>query len=165
MYIECMMKPLKHADQLQAQQAWDQGTFVYHNPCSKCAKECSTPTKDIWVRRVREFGNIANMYANYVCRNCRKHVAAKDVVAKAPEPLPTCIAKEPASSITKQAPMMKKKAERPLVQIKPEQQSNKPHLVPGEHVEHKPGHFAFSVWENGIHQGTTWYKYSDKSVD
>jgi hypothetical protein len=162
MYIECMMKPLKHADQLQAQQAWDQGTFVYHNPCSKCAKECSTPTKDIWVRRVREFGNIANMYSQYVCRNCRKCIVAKDVVAKAPEPLPPCIAKDPIASTIKQAPMMKKKEERPLVQIKPEP---KPQHEPGNQVQHKPGHFAFSVWEDGVFKGTVWHKYSDKTVD
>jgi hypothetical protein len=58
--------------------------------------------------------------------------------------------------------MMKKKEERPLVQIKPEP---KPQHEPGNQVQHKPGHFAFSVWEDGVFKGTVWHKYSDKTVD
>lgn len=153
------IKPLKYATVEQAIEAYNAGTFVYHNSCSNalCKKQCSTPTKDIWLRRINEFGSIQNMYAQYKCRKCRKGNAvvaaapasALDVVVVAVEPL-RCIAKQPA--------MMKKKEERPMVQVKP----CKPMHEVGKHVMNKPGHFAFSVWEDGVFKGTTYYKHSGK---
>jgi len=165
MYIECMLKILKQATVEQAKQALDQNSFVYNNPCCKCQKQCSTPTKDIWMRRINEFGGVQQMYAQYKCRKCRKHNDA-DVQLKAPEPAIACtsIAKDPMVHYANASPMMKKKEQRPLIQIKPDKVEAPP-MQPGEHVEHKPGHFAFSVWEDGIHKGTTWYKYNDKAVD
>ena len=160
-----MNKPLKYATQEQAQQAWDAGSFVYHNPCCICKKECSTPTKEIWVRRINEFGSIAVMYASYVCRKCRKHDApeataiAKDVVAKAAEPLPVVMAREPLPrTIIANAPMMRAKAERPMVHIQPE----KTQRQPGDYMEPKPGEMGFSIWENGIYKGTAWHKTGEK---
>ena len=74
---------------------------------------------------------------------------ALDVVVVAAEPL-RCIVKQPA--------MMKKKEERPMVQVRP---CKPPHEV-GKDVMNKPGHFAFSVWEDGVFKGTTYYKHSGK---
>lgn len=157
MYIECMHKIPKEATVEQAEQMLIQNSFVYNNPCCKCHKQCSTPTKDIWLRRINEFGSIQNMYAQYKCRKCRKGNAvvaaapasALDVVVVAAEPL-RCIAKQPA--------MMKKKEERPMVQVKP----CKPMHEVGKDVMNKPGHFAFSIWEDGVFKGTTYYKHSGK---
>lgn len=153
-----MQKILKEATVEQAEQMLIQNSFVYNNPCCKCHKQCSTPTKDIWMRRINEFGSIQNMYAQYKCRKCRKSNAvvvaaaparALDVVVVAAEPL-RCIVKQPA--------MMKKKEERPMVQVRPHKP---PHEV-GKDVMNKPGHFAFSVWEDGVFKGTTYYKHSGK---
>lgn len=156
------MKPLKFATQEQAQQAYDQDNFVYHNPCCKCNKECSTPTKDIWLKRIREFGSISDMYSKYVCRNCRKgadkDVAIKDVVAKATEPVIMAKAAEPLPRQMATSPMMKAKAERPMIHIQPE----KPQRQPGDYMEPKPGEMGFSIWENGIYKGTAWHKTGEK---
>lgn len=161
------IKPLKYATVEQAIEAYNAGNFVYHNPCSNilCKKECSTPTKEIWVRRINEFGSIANMYNKYVCRKCRKHdasepmIIAKDVVTKAAQPMPVAKAQEPLPrTIIANAPMMKAKVERPLIQIKPETQPRKP----GDFLEPKPGEMAFSIWENGIYKGTAWHKTGEK---
>jgi hypothetical protein len=164
MYIECMHKILKEATVEQAEQMLIQNSFVYNNPCSKCHKQCSTPTKDIWMRRIKEFGSIDAMYMHYKCRKCRKgndamHVV--DVVAIAPMPIADAVAMEPLRCIAKQPAMMKKKEERPMVQIRP---CKSAHEV-GMPVVHKPGHFAFSVWEDGVFKGTTYYKHSGKEVD
>lgn len=155
-----MMKPLKYATQEQAQQQWDAGGFVYHNPCSKCHKECSTPTKEIWMRRIAEFGTIANMYSKYVCRKCRKNDAPiKDVVSKAAPLVLASMAKEPLPrTIIANAPMMKAKKERPMIHIQPEKEPRKP----GDFLEPKPGEMAFSIWENGIYKGTAWHKTGEK---
>lgn len=162
MYIECMSKIPKEATVEQAKQMLAQNSFVYNNPCCVCQKQCSTPTREIWLRRINEFGSVQNMYANYKCRKCRKHAPKPtDVQLASVEPLAPVIIKEPMMSTTKMAPMMQAKEQRPLVQIKPV----KPQREPGTQVQHKPGHFAFSVWEDGIFKGTTWHKYSDKQVD
>lgn len=155
-----MIKPLKYATLAQAQEQLNAGGFVYHNPCCVCKKECSTPTLDIWKRRIAEFGNVAAMYANYVCRNCRKSPAAKslDVESKATEPVRMHVAQEPLPRTMAGAPMMKKKEERPVVQVKPERHCRKP----GDALEQRDGEFAFSVWENGEYKGTHWYKIADK---
>ena len=102
MYIACMSKILKHATVEQAEQAYAQNSFVYNNPCCKCAKECSTPTMEIWLRRINEFGGVRQMYEQYKCRNCRKDNKAKDVQSKAANPMVQTIAKDPITSITKQ---------------------------------------------------------------
>ena len=164
-----MNKPLKYATQAQALEQFNDGSFVYHNPCCVCKKECSTPTIDIWKRRIAEFGSIAIMYTSYTCRKCRKgndvvgkvqpiaiikaddvaNVVAKDCFIKAPEPM---------HHIATGAPMMKKKQERPLVHIQPEKAKRKP----GEYIESKPGEMAFSIWEDGVFKGTAWHKTGEK---
>ena len=161
MYIECMHKIPKEATVEQAKQMLIQNSFVYNNPCCKCHKQCSTPTKDIWMRRIKEFGSIDAMYAQYKCRKCLKSYVALDVMAIAPMPMADAVAMEPLRCIAKQPAMMKKKEERPMVQVKP----CKPAHEVGNHVLHKPGHFAFSVWEDGVFKGTTYYKHSGKEVD
>lgn len=159
MYIECMHKIPKEATVEQAEQMLIQNSFVYNNPCSKCHKQCSTPTKDIWMRRINEFGSIQNMYAQYKCRKCRK---GNDAVSIAPiiacAPIASTVAVEPLRCIVKQPAMMKKKEERPMVHVRP---CKPPHEV-GKDVMNKPGHFAFSVWEDGVFKGTTYYKHSGK---
>lgn len=148
-----MTKPLKHATLEQAQQQLIANAFVYHNPCSCCNKQCSTPTQDIWLKRISEFGSVEAMYANYKCRNCRKKATAKAV-----QPMQVQMAKEPLPRMIATAPMMKAKAERPMIQIKPEVQPRKP----GDFLEPKPGEMAFSIWENGIYKGTAWHKTGEK---
>jgi hypothetical protein len=113
------------------------------------------------MRRIKEFGSIEAMYAQYKCRKCRKSNDALDVMAIAPMPIADAVAMEPLRCIAKQPAMMKKKEERPMVQIRP---CKSAHEV-GMPVAHKPGHFAFSVWEDGVFKGTTYYKHSGKEVD
>jgi hypothetical protein len=171
MYIECMHKIPKEANVEQAKQMLIQNSFVYNNPCCKCHKQCSTPTKDIWMRRIKEFGSIEAMYAQYKCRKCRKSndaLSIAPIIATAPiagvvavAPIADAVAVEPLRCIAKQPAMMKKKEERPMVQIR----SCKPPHEVGKDVMHKPGHFAFSVWEDGVFKGTTYYKHSGKEVD
>ena len=160
MHNECMMKPLKYATQAQAQEQLNAGSFVYHNPCCVCKKECSTPTLDIWKRRINEFGSIAIMYASYTCRKCRKPEPKNkvDAVAKAAPPIAKVVAKEPLMRTMPMAPMMRAKAERPLVQIKPSTNQRKP----GDYMPAKPGEMAFSIWENGVYKGTAWHKTGEK---
>lgn len=156
-----MTKPLKYATLAQAQQQLDANSFVYHNPCCVCHKECSTPTMEIWLRRIAEFGSVAAMYNSYTCRKCRKgdvvHKAA-DAIAKADAPAPTIIATEPLPHTMAGAPMMKKKQERPLIQVKPVKVEPKP----GDAVKAPAGCYGFSVWEDGVFRGTTWHKIVDK---
>jgi len=48
------------------------GKHPYYHPCSCCEKPCSTPTKQFWQKRVKEYGSIKNVYSNYKCRDCKK---------------------------------------------------------------------------------------------
>lgn len=163
-----MSKPLKHATLAQAQQAYADGTFVYHNPCSNvnCRKECSTPTMEIWLRRITEFGGVEQMYTNYECRNCRK-ANKKDVRSKVEAPATLHHASvEPLNSIAKEPAMMqaKKKESKqtlPVVHIAPVKNEPKP----GDYVAPRPGYFGFSIWEDGKYIKTDWFKHNEKVVD
>lgn len=153
-----MTKPLKTASLEQALEAFAQGTFVYNNPCSACNKQCSTPTKEIWLRRIKEFHGIEQMYQQYKCRNCRK---LEPCNIKVTDPV-QCIASEPlAKAIAPIIQMMVKK--KPLVEpsepAKPQRQQPKP----GDAVKAPPNSIGVSVWETSIngdmeYRGTQWTK-------
>lgn len=153
-----MTKPLKTASLEQALEAFAQGTFVYNNPCSACNKQCSTPTKEIWLRRIKEFHGIEQMYQQYKCRNCRK---LEPCNTKVTDPV-QCIASEPlAKAIAPIIQMMVKK--KPLMEpsepAKPQRQQPKP----GDAVKAPPNSIGVSVWETSIngdmeYRGTQWTK-------
>jgi hypothetical protein len=50
------------------------GKHPYYHTCSCCDKPCSTPTKQFWEKRVKEYGSVENIYKNYKCRDCKKVV-------------------------------------------------------------------------------------------
>jgi hypothetical protein len=50
------------------------GKHPYYHPCSCCEKACSTPTKQFWQKRVKEYGSVQEVYKNYRCRDCKKVV-------------------------------------------------------------------------------------------
>ena len=151
------MAILKTATINEAQQALEEGSFVYNNPCCKCGKWCSTPTKDIWMRRIKEFGSIEQMYQQYTCRNCRKV-----------EPLMTTT-KEPMHNVAPEPAM--NAAKKPLVQsepstIAPMKRSPKP----GDAVKAPPGCIGVSIWETNLngemeYRGTQWSQVYKKEVE
>ena len=153
-----MTKPLKTASLEQALEAFAQGTFAYNNPCSICNKQCSTPTKELWLRRIKEFHGIEQMYQQYKCRNCRK---LEPCNIKVIDPL-QCTASEPlAKAIAPIIQMMAKK--KPLVEptepAKPMRQQPKP----GDAVKAPPNSIGVSIWETSIngdmeYRGTQWTK-------
>ena len=51
-----------------------EGKHPYYHPCSCCEKPCSTPTKQFWQKRVKDFGSVREVYENYRCRDCKKVV-------------------------------------------------------------------------------------------
>jgi hypothetical protein len=50
------------------------GKHPYYHPCSCCEKPCSTPTKQFWQKRVKDFGSVEAVYKSYRCRDCKKVV-------------------------------------------------------------------------------------------
>lgn len=55
----------------EAQALHDRGKFPYFHPCGGCGKACSTPTRELWVKRVNKFGNVSNVYSKFRCRDCK----------------------------------------------------------------------------------------------
>ena len=156
-----MNKPLKTASLAQALEAFASGTFVYNNPCCICGKQCSTPTMEIWLRRIREFHGIEQMYREYKCRNCRK---TEPLNIKAAEPMHN-VAVEPC--IDAPVPVLqmqaKKKPEQPTPVEQEPPQPVKRTPRPGDAVKHPPGCVGISVWETNIngeleYRGTQWTK-------
>lgn len=156
-----MNKPLKTASLAQALEAYASGTFVYNNPCCICGKQCSTPTMEIWLRRIREFHGIEQMYREYKCRNCRK---VEPLNIKAAEPMHNVVA-EPLMHAPVAMPQMmaSKKPEqpKPLQQEPPQPMKRTPR--PGDPIKHPPGCVGISVWETNTngdleYRGTQWTK-------
>ena len=158
-----MNRPLKTANVTEALEAFANDSFVYNNPCSTCNKQCSTPTKEIWLRRIREFHGIEQMYQQYKCRNCRKlepcnvkaqdpvHHIASEPLVKAVKPIIQMMAKNKPATETQHEP------------IAPQRQRPKP----GDAVKAPPNSIGVSVWETSIngdmeYRGTQWTKISDK---
>ena len=153
----------KFATESEAEQVLRDGSFVYHNPCCVCGKECSTPTKEIWLNRITLFGSVHQMYTEYKCRKCRKgdkpeRAATKiDVQAKAAPPtVALAVAPDPMRQTAREPAIMRRKEDRPLVQIKPEPRQ----FQPGDFLAPRDGQFAFSIWENGVHIGTDWHRFN-----
>jgi hypothetical protein len=159
------MAILKTATINEAQQALEQGSFVYSNPCCICGKQCSTPTKDIWMRRIQEFGGIQQMYQQYKCRNCRKA-----------EPLNN-VAKEPVHSVATQPLVTLTTSQVVNAKNKPEQEPAKEPAAPvrrtpkpGDAVRAPEGCVGISVWETNNagemeYRGTQWAKIFKKEVE
>lgn len=106
-----------------------EGKFPYYHPCVGCGKACSTPTKAFWAKRVKEFGSIDSVYAEFKCRACRK--SKKE------------IRKEKATSLynpegTRVVSSLGRK--------------------PGDYVKVPDGCVGVSVWEDGKFLGTTFQK-------
>lgn len=152
-----MGKILKTATVEQALQALAEGSFVYNCVCSACGKQCSTPTKDIWMRRIREFQSIERMYAQYKCRNCRKAecldvVAVAPLCTKATEPLPRPIV----------APLMMQ-AKKVELAPTPAPAPVKRQPMPGDAIKAPEKSIGTSIWETDAtgamqYRGTQWYK-------
>lgn len=159
-----MNKPLKTASLAQALEAHASGTFVYNNPCCICKKECSTPTKEIWLRRINEFGGVQQMYREYKCRNCRK---TEPLGIKAAEPLHNIVA-EPCIDVAPAPLQMQAKKDNI---IKTEQ--NKPIRIqpkPGDPVKAPANSIGISIWETNNdgemeYRGTQWAKIFNNSVE
>lgn len=153
-----MNKILKTATITEALEALANASFVYNNPCCACGKQCSTPTKDIWMRRIKEFGSIEQMYAQYKCRNCRK---VEPLAIKAKEPI-NIIAPNPMIN-AKPAPLMMqaKKVElkdAPVVSVPKKQMP-----MPGDAIKAPEKSIGTSVWETDAmgalqYRGTQWFK-------
>ena len=161
-----MAKPQKTASLEEAQAVHLKGDeFVYNNPCSKCKKECSTPTLAIWKARIELFGGVKEMYEQYVCRDCRK-LEKGDKPAKVKDPVipPPKVIHVPVKHI-EEVPLLDVnvdyippytpkpaavfvepvKKDLPTVIIKPFR--NDPE--PGETVHVPPGKIIVRVWEVG----------------
>ena len=153
-----MAKPQKTASLQEAIAIHAKGDeFVYNNPCSKCRKECSTPTLAIWKARIELFGGVKEMYEGYVCRDCRKlEKGDKPTKVKAPVIPVERIEEVPLLNVNvdyipppapKPAAMIVEtpKKDLPTVIIKPYR--NDPE--PGETVHVPPGKVIVRVWEVG----------------
>lgn len=150
-----MNKILKTATITEALEALANDSFVYNNPCHCCGKWCSTPTKDIWMRRIREFQSIERMYAQYKCRNCRKvepldAVAVAPLCTKAAEPLPHHAP----------APLMMQAKK---VELAPAPAPVKRQPMPGDAIKAPDKSIGTSIWETDAagelqYRGTQWYK-------
>ena len=155
------MAILKTATVAEAKQALEMGSFVYNCPCSICGKECSTPTKDIWLRRIREFGSIEQMYAKYICRNCRKakvepmHNAAPDPVRmRAPD----------AMRMQTSDPLHHQCVSKPVQHAPP---ALKQQPMPGDAVRGPQGSIGISTWETNaagalVYSGNQWHAVDKK---
>lgn len=137
--------------------------FVYNNPCSECKKECSTPTLDIWKKRINLFGGVEQMYTQYVCRDCRKteKKATAKKVKEQPAPLAPSkanVAAAPAvptlsvevlppkvSGTAHSVHTLEARKKQPTIVVEPVHRSATP--VPGEKVIIKPGQIIVRVWE------------------
>jgi hypothetical protein len=155
-----MNKILKTATITEALEALANASFVYNNPCCACGKQCSTPTKDIWMRRIKEFNGIEQMYAQYKCRNCRK---VEPVVIKAKEPI-TTIAPNPMIN-AKPAPVMMQ-AKKVELNPTPAPAPVKRQPMPGDAIKAPEKSIGTSIWETdamGVlqYRGTQWYKILD----
>lgn len=151
------MAILKTATIAEAHEALAQGSFVYNNPCCQCGKQCSTPTKQIWMRRIQEFGGIEQMYQQYRCRRCRK---VEPLATIAPEPL-QMTAPEPAHNAAPD-PLQQQPAPEPAPM-----QPVKRMPMPGDPVKAMPGCVGMSVWEtnhagNMEFRGTNWIQIHKK---
>ena len=155
-----MNKILKTATVTEALEALANASFVYNNPCCACGKQCSTPTKDIWMRRIREFHSIEQMYAQYKCRNCRKQEpldakATAPLCTKATEPLPHH-APAPLMMQAKKVELAPTPAPAPV----------KRQPMPGDVVRAPEKSIGTSVWETDAtgamqYRGTQWFKILD----
>lgn len=180
-----MNKILKTATITEALEALANASFVYNNPCSACGKQCSTPTKDIWMRRIREFQSIERMYAQYKCRNCRKaeHLDAKDRLKskaiamrnemhqRGVEPLSDAaidstlreFAKTPEPMITKKPVPLMMQAKKVELAPAPAPAPVKRQPMPGDVVKAPEKSIGTSIWETDAtgamqYRGTQWYK-------
>lgn len=142
------MAILKHATLAQALHAYANNTFVYNNPCSKCGKQCSTPTMEIWLRRIRKHGGVEQMYAEYACNQCRRqeplHNIATDPVVMSKKKIK--VEPEPVAAVQRRMPR------------------------PGDPVRAPKGCTGMSVWEtntDGVMEfrGTTWIKLISDELD
>lgn len=155
-----MNKILKTATITEALEALANASFVYNNPCCACGKQCSTPTKDIWMRRIREFQSIERMYAQYKCRNCRKQEpldakATAPLCTKATEPLPHH-APAPLMMQAKKVELNDAPAPAPV----------KRQPKPGDAIKAPEKSIGTSVWETDAtgamqYRGTQWFKILD----
>jgi hypothetical protein len=150
------MAILKTATVTEAKHALEVGSFVYNCPCSTCGKECSTPTKDIWLRRIREFGTIEQMYAEYVCRNCRK---AKVEPLRSAAPDPVRMQAPDAMRMQTPDPLHHQCVSKPVLHAPPVQ---KQQPMPGDAVKGPPGSIGISTWETNaagalVYSGTQWH--------
>ena len=116
---------------------------------------------EIWLRRIREFHGIEQMYREYKCRNCRK---TEPLNIKAAEPMHN-VAVEPC--IDAPVPVLqmqaKKKPQQPTPVEQEPLQPVKRTPRPGDAVKHPPGCVGISVWETNIngeleYRGTQWTK-------
>lgn len=151
-----MGKILKTATIEQAEQALAEGSFVYNGPCSVCGKQCSTPTKQIWMRRIQEFGSIEQMYQQYLCRQCRK---VEPLMTTTKEPMHH-VAPAPAINAAKKP--MQQEPEPAPESVKPV----KTMPMPGDPVRAPKGCIGTSVWETNREgklefRGTQWFKMHD----
>jgi len=135
---------LKTATIEEAEKQLQAGSFVYNNPCSKCGKECSTPTKELWVRRVNKYGSVKAMYEEYVCRGCRPK-KQKVVVPKRAQ---LKISGEEAKSKTS-----------------PKSITSTQERRPGDSIRAPKNSFGLSVWDNGRYLGTSWIKHPELKAD
>lgn len=171
-----MAKPAKFATLQEAIAIHAKGDeFVYNNPCSQCKKECSTPTLDIWKKRIALFGGVKEMYEQYVCRDCRKSEKGdKPAKAKAPPSKEIAVIKAPlievkvlppeasatAHSVACMHDLGKRLPDDVKVEVASTTRKDLPTIVvepvrgivvpvPGEKVIVKPGQVIVRVWEVG----------------
>jgi hypothetical protein len=152
-----MNKILKTANVAEALEALASDSFVYNNPCCACGKQCSTPTKDIWMRRIKEFHSIEQMYAQYKCRNCRK---AEPLVVIAKEPM-NIIAPEPM--IIMKPALVQMQAKKVELKDAPAPAPVKRQPMPGDAIKAPDKSIGTSIWETDAsgalqYRGTQWYK-------
>jgi hypothetical protein len=102
------------------------GKFPYYHPCAGCGKACSTPTKPFWQKRLKEYGSVDALYAEFKCRGCRK--TKKEVRKERASAMYSSDSGAPVSTLGRK---------------------------PGDYVKVPDGCVGVSVWESGKFLGTT----------
>jgi hypothetical protein len=105
------------------------GKFPYYHPCSGCGKACSTPTKPFWQKRLKEYGSVEDLYANFKCRDCRK--TKKEIRKERASAMYTPTNETTIGTIGRK---------------------------PGDYVKVPESCIGVSIWEDGKFLGTTFQK-------
>ena len=129
-YNKCMSKYVpKMLNVVEVKALVAEGKFPYYHPCAGCGKACSTPTKEFWQKRMKEFGTVEVLYSEFKCRDCRK--SKKEIRKERASALYSPASGASVSTLGRK---------------------------PGDYVKVPDGCVGVSIWEGGKFLGTTFQK-------